>query len=63
MDRKRKRRRLPEDQSVLSIRLPSELHERLRLLAISNDRSVAQEARRAITQCVKEFEAEVAEAA
>jgi predicted DNA-binding protein len=45
----RKHNTLPEGQSVVSIRLPSELHERLRATAKRNDRAVAQEVRRAIT--------------
>ena len=46
----RKRNTLPKGQSVLSIRLPIELHEQLGAVAEANDRTMAQEARRALTQ-------------
>lgn len=58
-----RKRKLPEGQAVLSIRIPEELHSRLKLVADMNDRDMAKEARRAITQHVEASEAEVAAAA
>lgn len=56
----RKRNSLPDGQSVLSIRLPAELYDQLKLVAKANDRAAAQEARRALALHI---EAELAGAA
>lgn len=57
MDRKRN---LPPGISVISLRLPTELHEKLRASAKQAERTVSQEARRAITLHVRETEKETA---
>lgn len=44
------KQRIPEGVAVLSIRLPVELHQQLRATAKENDRTISQEARRAISQ-------------
>lgn len=46
MDRKRN---LPPGISVISLRLPIELHEQLKEAAKQSERTISQEARRAIT--------------
>lgn len=42
------KRNLPEGISVMSLRLSTTLHDQLRAAAKANDRTVSQEARRAI---------------
>lgn len=44
-----RKRQLPPGISVISLRLPTELHEALRASAKENERTISQEARRAIT--------------
>lgn len=52
-----RKRNLPAGISVISLRLPTELHEALKATAKANERTVSQEARRAIALQVKEKEA------
>jgi predicted solute-binding protein len=43
------KRNLPPGISVISLRLPTSLHERLKETAKESERTISQEARRAIT--------------
>lgn len=51
------------EQRPLHILIPTELHNRLKLMAEARDRSVAAETRRSIEARLAEFEAELAKAA
>lgn len=57
-----RKRNLPEGIAVLSIRLPESLHERLRAVASENERTISQEARKALTAHIEAAEAEGAAA-
>lgn len=56
----RRKRNIPKGVSVISLRLPEAMHDRLRESAEANERTVSQEARLAISRHV---EAESAKAA
>ena len=43
-----RKRQLPEGISVISLRLPTEMHEALKATAKQRERTISQEARRAI---------------
>jgi len=44
-----RKRKLPPGISVISLRLPTELHEQLKASASKRERTISQEARRAIS--------------